>query len=83
MSEDLMLKCLIAFILGWLVSRMMGNGFSVGGENVKADCPTILPDDIEYCNDCYDCGGEIIRWQCIKENKVINPLDNDCSNLYS
>ena len=26
-----MLKCLIAFILGWLVSRMMGNGFSVGG----------------------------------------------------
>ena len=31
MSEDLMLKCLIAFILGWLASRMMGNGFSVGG----------------------------------------------------
>jgi len=26
-----MLKCLIAFILGWLASRMMGNGFSVGG----------------------------------------------------
>ena len=26
-----MLKCLICFILGWLVSRMMGNGFSVGG----------------------------------------------------
>ena len=32
MGEDLMLKCLIAFILGWLVSRMMGNGFSVGGQ---------------------------------------------------
>ena len=31
MSEDLMLKCLIAFILGYLASRMMGNGFSVGG----------------------------------------------------
>lgn len=31
MSEDLMLKCLIAFILGWFVSRQMGNGFSVGG----------------------------------------------------
>jgi len=30
MSEDLMLKCLIAFILGYLASRMMGNGFSVG-----------------------------------------------------
>ena len=25
-----MLKCLIAFILGWLISRQMGNGFSVG-----------------------------------------------------
>ena len=30
MSDDLMLKCLIAFILGWLASRMMGNGFRVG-----------------------------------------------------
>lgn len=27
-----MLKCLICFILGWLASRMMGNGFSVGGD---------------------------------------------------
>jgi len=30
MNDDLMLKCLIAFILGWLATRMMGNGFSVG-----------------------------------------------------
>lgn len=30
MSEDLILKCLIAFILGWIVSRYMGDGFSVG-----------------------------------------------------
>ena len=30
MSDNEMLKCLIAFILGWLASRMMGNGFSVG-----------------------------------------------------
>jgi len=27
-----MLKCLICFILGWFVSRHMGNGFRVGGE---------------------------------------------------
>jgi len=27
-----MLYCLICFILGWLASRMMGNGFSVGGQ---------------------------------------------------
>ena len=26
-----MLYCLISFILGYLVCRMMGNGFSVGG----------------------------------------------------
>ena len=32
MSEDLMLKCLIAFILGWIVCRMMGDGFSVGAD---------------------------------------------------
>ena len=30
MKEEEMLYCLIAFILGWLVSRQMGNGFSVG-----------------------------------------------------
>ena len=35
MSDDLMLKCLIAFILGWLLSRMMGDGFSVGGWSDK------------------------------------------------
>lgn len=31
MSDDQMLKCLIAFILGYLLCKMMGNGFSVGG----------------------------------------------------
>ena len=29
-----MLYCLLAFILGWLAARIMGNGFSVGGEDV-------------------------------------------------
>ena len=33
-----MLKCLIAFILGWLVSRMMGNGFSVSCESDDDIC---------------------------------------------
>ena len=32
MSDDLMLKCLIAFILGWIISRQMGNGFNIGGQ---------------------------------------------------
>lgn len=31
MKEDKMIMCLIAFVLGYLVSRMMrGNGMSVG-----------------------------------------------------
>ena len=30
MSDNEMLYCLIAFIIGWLASRHMGNGFSVG-----------------------------------------------------
>ena len=42
MSEDSMLKCLIAFILGFLISRMMqGNGFHVGGARkpyTKKEC---------------------------------------------
>ena len=48
MSEDSMLKCLIAFVLGYLVARMMrGNGLSVGG------------DTKEYgkCTTADDCGG--------------------------
>ena len=33
MKEDSMLMCLIAFVLGYLVSRMMrGNGLMVGGD---------------------------------------------------
>ena len=32
MKEDSMLKCLIAFILGWIILRMIGDGFRVGGD---------------------------------------------------
>ena len=39
MSDDEMIKCLIAFILGWIMSRMMGNGFSVGAQKcVEKKC---------------------------------------------
>ena len=39
MNEEQLLYCLIAFILGWLVSRYMGNGCSVGGvDPLKAMC---------------------------------------------
>ena len=41
MSGIEMLKCLIAFVLGFLVSRMVrGNGLSVGGQNFIPCGPT-------------------------------------------
>ena len=49
-----MLKCLIAFILGWLVSRQMGDGFSVSCESVKPepDCNKNIDDLIKiYYNE--------------------------------
>ena len=38
MKDDEMLYCLIAFILGWFVSRHIGDGFSVGGQKEKGTC---------------------------------------------
>ena len=29
-----MLKCLISFILGWILSRMIRDGFSIGGQRM-------------------------------------------------
>ena len=37
MSEQQMLYYLIAFILGWMVSKHMGNGFSVGCQLSQGD----------------------------------------------
>ena len=38
MSDDQMLKCLIAFILGYFLCKMIGNGFSVGGSSSTPSC---------------------------------------------
>ena len=49
MKEDELLMCLIAFVLGYLVQRMMrGNGLSVGGDANNSDdgtdkCECISP----------------------------------------
>ena len=40
MSDNQMLYCLIAFILGWLVYKHMGDGFSVG---ILTNCSTVSP----------------------------------------
>ena len=46
MSDNEMLYCLVAFILGWLTSRMMGNGFSIGGDKkLEGRC---IPDPVVF-----------------------------------
>ena len=49
MNENEMLYCLIAFILGYLISRHMGDGFNVG---IAEICPTIKPGgtQVACCN---------------------------------
>ena len=50
-----MLYCLIAFILGWLVSKMMGNGFSVGGQSETGrECFDHKDNDGDGLKDCKD-----------------------------
>lgn len=52
MKEDEMLMCLICFVLGYLVARMMrGNGLSVGGGMVESSPhPSPYPFLIGECN---------------------------------
>jgi len=35
---DNYLKYLVCFILGWIISRMIGEGFSIGGQQLNAEC---------------------------------------------
>ena len=48
MKEEQMLYCLVAFILGWFLSRQMGNGFSIGGSSgYRKPCAA------HYCTENY------------------------------
>ena len=65
-----MLKCLIAFILGWLLCRMMGDGFSVGGQNTREE-------NMKLWEDAEACGYQ-------KSNilsRGIGNINNICINL--
>lgn len=62
-----MLKCLIAFILGWLFCKMMGNGFSVGGHS-----------EIQKCTQYYDTC--INKLTCNKDNDACT---SDCVDALS
>jgi len=61
MKDDEIIYCVIAFILGYFLSRQMGNGFNIGGE-IKAcnsnylsggDCEHIPGDDVIGCEKSY------------------------------
>ena len=39
MSDNEIFYCLIAFILGWLIARMTGEGFNVGGDTTATPTP--------------------------------------------
>jgi len=68
MNEDEILKCLIAFIIGYLLCRYMGNGFSVGGTpecNEQLDelfsfkyPPTLNCYNSISASNCMECIGE-------------------------
>lgn len=79
MSEDLMLKCLICFILGWFVCRMMGNGFSVGGTKIPQKCFDFMENqcgNIKHKSDLYstDCSN------CLKD---IDQIPDECNQFGS
>ena len=66
MSEDLMLKCLIAFILGWFVCRQMGNGFSVGAG--REQCKPLCRATVDHCKNVGDGGAEYCNMNRTENN---------------
>jgi hypothetical protein len=79
MSEDDMLKCLIAFVLGFLVSRMMrgGNGLSVGGE-IEENRPII---ECEKNHDCYLRINDVCTNNVCTDKYNIEKYDECITNL--
>ena len=80
MSEDLMLKCLIAFILGWIISRMMGDGFSVGGVEDNCEAPMLhlqyIDPDTGKCKCIEHYYGDKCGIHCV--NGSFNSKTKDC-----
>ena len=77
MSKDSMLMCLIAFVLGYLLSRMMrGDGLLIGGENPPPS-PAIVPNI-----------GQIINnptpnpTPCKSNRKLYPSIPNDVHNFF-
>ena len=73
MNENEMLYCLIAFILGYLISRHMGNGFNVGMESCQSNGAA--------CGPGMDGGGSGTRRCCqgLNCNPVADSAFGQCS----
>ena len=66
MSEDSMLMCLIAFVLGYLVARMIrGDGLSVGGkENIECSKYNQMKGNCRSDPNCEYKNGKCIPFKC-------------------
>ena len=83
MKEDEMLMCLIAFVIGYLVARMMrGNGLSVGGQDDDQLYPNIRCKDNPVENPVYMPYGKCVTRNLIK-NKYKDVIHNYCDKRYS
>jgi len=90
MNDEQIIYCVIAFVLGYLANRMMGNGFSVGA----TQCEDMLKYDYDHsckftntllknCNtpEAISTGGGTL-WKCAQKHNVDWPYtDNSCPAL--
>ncbi len=68
MSEnEQMFYCLIAFILGWFLSRHMGNGFSVGANPFFR-----YKKEGEHCFSNDDCGPYLTCGEKMGEKGIVH-----------
>ena len=81
MSEDLILKCLIAFILGWLASRMMGNRQvlsptkSLDSKHTRSGCGNRIAVD-----SCEKKGNTLKN--TMSESSTASDWEDECDNYY-
>ena len=71
MTHNNVIFCLIAFILGWLISRMMGNGFSVGAK-----------DEVQHRKPSGTCGYLFMQHAWNIENKCCKGDNDTCDTKY-
>jgi len=87
MNDDEILKCVIAFILGWIVCRMIGNGFSVGAQDKDCEECNSREHKVKWyaqqeCN-YYTYDPKCLNKCPIKEITIENtaPYGNKCKRL--